>query len=109
MQIKIFLFILVACYLVTLFRLLIDNNFIISIIGSFFFGFVIGRRFDKSINKILLTGFCSCFTSFSGFIYYLYQLIKDGNYVKIFMYLNIIFILNLFMMYLGWILSRKIT
>ena len=109
MKKKSFIYILLASYLATLLRLFIDNNFIISIIGSFFFGFVIGRRFDKSISQILLTGFCSCFTSFSGFIYYLYQLINEGNYVKIFVYLNIIFILNLFMMYLGWILSRKIT
>ena len=109
MKKKIFLFILFAAFLATFLRIYLVNNFIISIIGSFFFGFVIGRRFDKYINQILLTGFCSCFTSFTGFIYYLYQLINEGNYVKIFMYLNIIFILNLFMMYLGWILSRKIT
>ena len=106
---KFFLFILFAAFLGTFLRIYLVNNFIISIIGSFFFGFVIGRRFDKSISQILLTGFCSCFTSFSGFIYYLYQLINDGNYVKIFLYLNIIFILNLFMMHLGLILSRKIS
>ena len=109
MKKKIFLFILFAAFLATFLRIYLVNNLIISIIGSFFFGFVIGRRFDKSINQILPTGFCSCFTSFSGFIYYVYQLINDGNYVKIFIYLNVIFILNLFMMYLGWILSRKIT
>ena len=104
-----FLFVLFAAFLATFLRTYLVNNFIISIIGSFFFGFVTGRRFGKSVNQILLTGFCSSFTSFSGFIYYFYQMINNGNYFKIFLYLNIIFILNLFMMYLGWILSRKIT
>ena len=109
MNIKTFIYVLFASYFATLLRLYIDNNLIISVIGSFFFGFVIAKRFRKSINKILLSGFCSSFTSFSGFIYFFYNLINEEDLIKIFIYLNIIFISNLFMMYLGFVLSRKIT
>ena len=104
-----YFFILIASLSATLLRLHIVNNLIISILGSFVFGFVIGRRYCKSINSILITGFCSCLTSFSGFIYDVYQLLKMDYYLEIFLYLNIILILNLLMMNFGFILSRKMN
>jgi len=70
-----FIYILIAAYLATFLRLTINNNFFISIVGSFLVGFFISRRLSYSNEKILLTGFFSCFTSFSGFIYYLYTIL----------------------------------
>jgi len=80
-KIKNFIYILLAGYLGTFFRLFIDNNFIISIIGSFFVGFIIGKRLSYKRKKILLSGFFSCFTSFSGFIYFLYKIINQGDWI----------------------------
>jgi len=77
--------------------------------GSFLYGFIFSRTINKQKREILLTGFCSCFTSFSGFIHFLYQLIIQGFYVKLFIYLNLILILNLILMYMGFLLSRKMT
>ena len=96
-------------YFATFLRFYIDNNFLVSIIGSFLYGFIIARKISVFKNEILLTGFCSCFTSFSGFIYFLYQLINQSNYIKFFIYLNLIVILNLIIMYIGFLISRKIT
>jgi len=70
-----FIYILLTAYLATFLRLIINNNFFISIIGSFLVGFVINKRLSYSTEKILLSGFFSCFTSFSGFIYFLYKII----------------------------------
>ena len=78
-------------------------------IGSFLYGFFVTRKISNSKREILLIGFCSCFTSFSGFLHFLYQFIIQGYYLKLFFYLNIIIILNLIIMYLGFQLSRKIT
>ena len=78
-------------------------------IGSFFYGSVISRKITDSKKEILLSGFCSCFTSFSGFIYFLYHLIMQGYYLKLFLCLNLIVILNLIIMYTGFILSRKLA
>ena len=108
-NLKNFLFLLIASYCGTFLRFYVDNNFIISICGSFLFGFIIARRLGKSLNHILLTGFCSCFTSFSGFIFFLYRFIIQEDVLKFFLYLNIIFISNLLMMYFGFMMSRKIT
>ena len=109
MKIKRFIYILLVCYLATFLRLFIDNNFIISILGSFFVGFIINKRLSYSSKQILLTGFFSCFTSFSGFIYFLYKVFNQGDWIKFIIFFNLIIILNLFTMNFGVWISRKIT
>ena len=109
MKIKSFIYVLLACYLATFLRFFIDNNFIISILGSFFVGFTISKRLSYSSEKILLSGFFSCFTSFSGFIYFLYTIFNHGDWIKFIIFFNLIIIVNLFTMYLGFWISRKIT
>ena len=109
MKINDFIYILLAAYLATFLRLTINNNFLISIIGSFFFGFFISKRLSYSVEKILLSGFLSCFTSFSGFIYFLYKILNQEDWIKFIIFLNLIIIANLFTMFIGFWISRKIT
>ena len=109
MKIKSLIYILLACYIATFLRIFINNNFIISIIGSFFVGFVISKRLSYSKEEILLCGFFSCFTSFSGFIYFLYNIFNQRDWIKFIIYLNSIILINLLMMYLGFWLRRKIN
>ena len=106
---KFLIILLLVIYLATFLRFYLSNNIYISIIGSFLYGFVISRKTSKLKKEILLTGFCSCFTSFSSFINYLYQLITQGYYLKLFIYSNFIVILNLLIMYIGFLLRRKMT
>ena len=109
MKINNFIYILLAAYLATFLRLAINNNFFISIIGSFLVGFFISRRLSDSTEKILLSGFFSCFTSFSGFIYFLYEVLSQGNWIEFIFFFNFIIVINLFLMYFGFWISRKIT
>ncbi len=99
---------LLACFIATFLRVLINNNFIVSIIGSFFCGVVIAKKLSYSKEKILLNGFFSCFTSFSGFIYFLYNIFNEGDFIKFIIFFNLIIIVNLFTMYCGFYISRKI-
>ena len=108
MKIKNLIYILLACYLATFFRLLINNNLISSMIGSFFVGFIISKKLSSSSKQILLSGFFSCFTSFSGFIYFLYKIFIQGDLIKLIIVLNLMIIINLFTMYFGFWTSRKI-
>ena len=100
---------LLAAYIATFLRLTINNNFLISIIGSFLVGFFINKRLNYPIEKILLSGFFSCFTSFSGFIYFLYKILNQGDWIKFIIFFNLIIIVNLFTMFAGFLISRKIT
>ena len=109
MKIRSFINILLACYLATFLRLSINNNLIVSIIGSLFFGFVIAKKLSYTREKILLTGFFSCFTSFTRYIYFLYKIFNQEEFIKFIFWFNFIIILNLFTMYLGFWISRKIT
>jgi len=104
-----FIYILLAAYLATFLRLTINNNFIISILGSFFFGLIINKSLSYPTKNILLSGFFSCFTSFSGFIYFLYEILNQGDWIKFIIYFNLIIIVNLFTMLFGFWISRKIT
>ena len=109
MKIKFFIYILFASYIGVFLRLFIDNNFLISIFGSFFFGFIISKRLSYSAEKILLSGFFSCFTSFSGFIYFLYQILNQGDWINFIFFFNMIIIINLFVMFFGFWISSKIS
>ena len=109
MKINNFIYILLAAYLATFLRLTINNNFLISLIGSFLVGFFINKRLSYSIEKILFSGFFSCFTSFSGFIYFLYKILNQGEWIKFIIFFNLIIIFNLFTMFIGFWISRKIT
>ena len=109
MTIRNLIYLFLACYLGTFLRLFIDNNFVISILGSFFVGFFISKKLSKTNELILLSGFFSCFTSFIGFIYFLYDIFNQGDWIKFIIFLNLIIILNIFIMYFGFLISRKIT
>ena len=109
MKIKNFIYVLLSAYLATFLRLTINNNFLISIIGSFLVGFSISRKLSYATEKILLSGFFSCFTSFSGFIYFLYKILNQGDWIKFIIFFNLIIIVNLFTMLFGFWISRKIT
>ena len=109
MKIKNFVIILLVSYAATFLRISINNNFIVSIIGSLFFGFFIAQRLSDSKEKIIFSGFFSCFTSFSGFIYFLHKIFNQGEWIKLIVSSNLVIIFNLFMMYIGFWISRKIT
>ncbi len=109
MRLKNSIYIVLSCYLASVLRVFINNNFIVSIIGSLLFGFVIAKRLSDSKKRIILSGFLSCFTSYSGFIYFLYEIFHQRDWIKFLISLNLIIILNVFIMYFGFWISRKIT
>jgi CrcB protein len=109
MKIKRYIYILLACYAATFLRLFINNSLLVSLIGSLFFGFVIAKKLNYFKEKVLLSGFFSCLTSFTGFIHFLYRILSQGDWVKFIIFFNSVILLNLFTMYFGFWISRKIT
>ena len=109
MKIKSYIFIFLFCYAATFLRVFINNNLIVSIIGSLFFGFVIAKKLSYTHERIMISGFFSCFTSFTGYIYFLYKIFNQKEFIKLIFWFNFIIIVNLFTMYLGFWISRKFT
>ena len=109
MKIKSYIYIFFACYAATFLRIFINNSLIVSIIGSLFFGFVIAKKLSSLREKIILIGFLSSFTSFSGFMYYLYRVLNEGGWIKFIIFFNFIIMANLLTMYFGFWISRKFT
>ena len=109
MKKKSWTYIILASYAATFLRIFINNNLIVSVLGSLFFGFFIGKRLSCSREKILFNGFFACFTSFSGFIYFLYKIVNQGDWMKFIFFVNLIIIVNLLTMFFGFWISRKIT
>jgi len=86
--------------IIPLFLVIISGLLIKSIQGDFLVSNYLGH---------LLTGFFSCFTSFSGFIYYLYTILNQGDWIKFIIFFNLIIVVNLLAMFVGFWISRKIT
>ena len=108
-KIKSYTYILLACYAATFLRVFINNNLIVSLIGSLFFGIVIAKRLNSFKEKVILSGFFSCFTSFTGFIYFLHKILSQGDWIKFIIFLNLIIIVNLLTMIFGFWIGRKIN
>ena len=109
MKIKSYIYILLVCYAATFLRLFLNNNFVVSIIGSLLFGFVIAKRLSYSQEEIIICGFFSCLTSFSGFIHFLYKIFVQEDLIRLIFWSNFIVILNIVIMYFGFWISRKFT
>ena len=81
----------------------------ITLPGSLFLGFFIAKGLSSSTEKIVLSGFFSCFTSFSGFIFFLYKIFSQEHFINFIFWCNFFIISNLLTMYFGFWVSRKIT
>ena len=109
MKIKNSIYILLTCYAATFLRLFINNNFIVSIIGSLLFGVLLAKKLDHLTEKFIFNVFFPCFTSYSGFIYFLYKISNQENFISFIFWFNFIIVLNLFAMYSGFLITRKFT
>ena len=109
MKIKSYIYIILACYAASFLRLFLNNNLIVSIIGSLLFGFVIAKRLSYSQEIIIIGGFFSCLTSFSGFIYFLHKIFVQEGLIRLIFWFNFIVLLNILIMYFGFWISRKFT
>ncbi len=70
----------------------IDEIFIVNILGCFILGFINALNISSRYKLIFGFGFCGSLTTFSGWIYQLYQLINQGLY-KLFVFHSILIIL----------------
>ena len=81
----------------------IQNTSIVNFLSSFLLGILIALNFIN--NKILVlfySGFLGCFSTFSSFIYQLFNLYKKRKFLRLFFHYNVVIILSFLFFYLGY-------
>tara|TARA_Y100001968_G_C19257617_1_gene667599 strand:+ start:631 stop:975 length:345 start_codon:yes stop_codon:yes gene_type:complete len=91
-----------------LLRWQINEIFIVNIIGCFLLGFINALPISSRYKLIFGFGFCGSLTTFSGWSYQLFLILKQGLY-KLFFLNSIIFVLlGFFAVCLGTLCAKKI-
>ena len=100
-------------------RILVQNNFkksigfdiqntsIVNFLSSFLLGILVALNFiNNEILVLFYSGFLGCFSTFSSFIYQLFELFQNRKFVRLFFhYIEVIFFSFLFF-YLGYFLIK---
>ena len=106
---KIFLVISLGALPAAIFRWQIDQIFIVNIIGCFLLGIINSLKISKRYKLIFGFGFCGSLTTFSGWTYQLFQLIRQGSYKLFIVNSILILLIGCFAVFLGDILAKKIV
>ncbi len=98
-------------------RILIQNNFkksigfdiqntsIVNFLSSFLLGILVALNFtNNEILVLFYSGFLGCFSTFSSFIYQLFELSKKGKFLKLFFHYIEVIIFSFLFFYLGYFL-----
>tara|TARA_Y100001958_G_C20797124_1_gene262068 strand:- start:97 stop:471 length:375 start_codon:yes stop_codon:yes gene_type:complete len=86
------------------------GTIIVNLIGSFLIG-VVASLLEKQLlsnesRLFIVYGFLGGFTTFSAFTYEMFDLLKTGNYLNLFIYLFFSIIVSLILFYIGYKLIK---
>ena len=97
------------------FRIFIQNNFkksigfdiqhtsIVNFLSSFLLGILVALNFiNNEILVLFYSGFLGCFSTFSSFIYQLFELFKKRKFLRLFFHYIEVIIFSFLFFYLGY-------
>ena len=81
----------------------IQNTSIVNFIASFFLGILVALNFvNNYILLLFYTSFLGCFSTFSSFIYQLFNLFKQRKFLRLFFHYIEVIIISFLLFYLGY-------
>ena len=81
----------------------LNNTSFVNFLASFFLGiFVALNPLNKNFLLLFYVGFLGCFSTFSSFIYQLFNLVKNRQYIRSFFHYLEVLILSFLFFYLGY-------
>ena len=81
----------------------IQNTSIVNILSSFFLGILVALNFiNNQILVLFYSGFLGCFSTFSSFIYQLFDLFKKRKFLRLFFHYIEVVIISFFFFYVGY-------
>ncbi len=92
-----------------LIRWQVDEIFIVNLVGCFFLGFFTSLRITKRYKLTLGVGLCGSMTTFSGWSFYLNNLLNKGLYQSFLVHSISFVLVGIFSVCLGHILAKKLN
>ena len=81
----------------------IQNTSIVNFLSSFFLGILVALNFlNNEILVLFYSGFLGCFSTFSSFIYQLFELAKKRKFLRLFFHYIEVIIFSFLFFYLGY-------
>ncbi len=85
----------------------IQNTTIVNFISSFLLGILVALNFiNNEILVLFYSGFLGCFSTFSSFIYQLFELFKKRKFLRLFFHYIEVIIFSFMFFYLGYFLIQ---
>ena len=85
----------------------IQNTSIVNFLSSFFLGILVALNFiNNEILVLFYSGFLGCFSTFSSFIYQLFILFKNRQFVRLFFHYIEVIVFSFLFFYLGYFLIQ---
>jgi len=85
----------------------IQNTTIVNFISSFLLGILVALNFiNNEILVLFYSGFLGCFSTFSSFIYQLFDLFKKRKFLRLFFHYIEVIIFSFMFFYLGYFLIQ---
>ena len=85
----------------------IQNTTIVNLISSFFLGILVSLNFlNNNILLLFYIGFLGCFSTFSSFIYQLFDLFRKGKFLRLFFHYVEVIVLSFLFFYVGYFLIQ---
>ena len=85
----------------------IQNTSIVNFLSSFFLGILVALNFiNNEILVLFYSGFLGCFSTFSSFIYQLFDLFKKRKFLRLFFHYIEVIIFSFLFFYLGYLLIQ---
>ena len=85
----------------------IQNTSIVNFLSSFLLGILVALNFiDNDILVLFYSGFLGCFSTFSSFIYQLFDLFQKRKFQRLFFHYIEVIILSFLFFYLGYFLFQ---
>ena len=85
----------------------IQNTSIVNLISSFFLGIFVALNYMNNDLLLLLNiGFLGCFSTFSSFIYQLFNLFMKGKFKRLFFHYIEVLLLSFLLFYLGYFIIQ---
>ena len=83
---------------------------IVNVLASLFLGIFVSLNItSKNLVLFFYVGFLGCLSTFSSFIYQLFQLIQERKYFKLLLYYTEVFILSFVFFCLGYFITSNWT